>query len=265
MCARGVAARVPPRFDAYVGIDYSGAGSPADALPGIAVAEARARAVRRVAGPFDDGRWSRRAVAEWLLARLERGDRVVVGMDFAFSLPVAALGRRRVASWDAMLRLFRDEWRTHERAVSEARREVAPWGSREERRLCDEEAVTAKSPFFFGGPGNVGYATHAGLPWLAWLRERAPEDVAFWPYDAHWPEARALVAEAYPALYRPRYLVDGRYRPARPTRDAEDAHATARWLRDEDRADCLDGWLRAPRDPQARALAAVEGWILGVA
>lgn len=253
----------PVRFDAYVAVDYSGAGTSEQLLPGIEVYEATRARVRRVRPR--EGAWSRRAVAEWFLARVSRGDRVLVGIDHAFSFPLAALRRHRVRSWDELLARVRDEWRTHDRPVSEALREVAPWGSRAERRLCDEEAGAAKSPFFFTGAGNVGYATHAGLPWLLWLRERAPSDVAFWPFDAFAREARCIVAECYPALYRREHLVGGRYRPAQPSRDAEDAHATARWMRDEDAAGRMGDWLDAPHDPDARALALLEGWILGVA
>lgn len=45
-------------------------------------------------------------------------------------------------------------------------------------------------------------STHAGLPWLRYLRQRLGARVHFWPFDG-WtpPPGRSVIAEVYPALW----------------------------------------------------------------
>ena len=50
------------------------------------------------------------------------------------------------------------------------------------RRLTDERAG-AKSAFHFDVPGSVAKSTHAGLPWLRFIRQQVGGRVHFWPFD----------------------------------------------------------------------------------
>ena len=70
------------------------------------------------------------------------------------------------------------------------------------RRLTEERAGGAKSVFHFDVQGSVAKSTHAGIPWLRFIRQRLGERVHFWPFDG-WdiPAGRSAVAEVYPALW----------------------------------------------------------------
>jgi hypothetical protein len=48
------------------------------------------------------------------------------------------------------------------------------------RRLTEERAGGAKSVFHFDVQGSVAKSTHAGIPWLRFIRERLGD---FWPFD----------------------------------------------------------------------------------
>jgi hypothetical protein len=73
-------------------------------------------------------------------------------------------------------------------------------------------------------PGSVAKSTHAGLPWLRFVRRRVGPRVHF----------------------------------------QHDAFAAAEWLRRADRDGSLADFWNPPLDPSERATAAFEGWILGV-
>ena len=68
------------------------------------------------------------------------------------------------------------------------------------RRLA-ERRCGAKSSFHFDIPGSAAKSTHAGLPWLRYLRQRLVGRVHFWPFDG-WtpPPGRSVIAEVYPRL-----------------------------------------------------------------
>src|SRR3954449_7846026 len=65
--------------------------------------------------------------------------------------------------------------------------------------------------------GSVAKATHAGLPWLRYLRRQAAGRVHFWPLDG-WaiPTGRSVVAEVRPSLWGESLTPEGgRAGPAR--------------------------------------------------
>jgi hypothetical protein len=68
-------------------------------------------------------------------------------------------------------------------------------------RLTERWTAGAKSVFRFDVQGAVAKSTHAGLPWLLYLRENCEERVHFWPFDG-WsvPEGKSAVVEVYPSL-----------------------------------------------------------------
>ena len=63
----------------------------------------------------------------------------------------------------------------------------------------------------------------------------------------------------YPSIFRGRYPRGGR------TADEQDAYATACWMTDMAERGTLSAYLAAPPLSEAeRAVAGLEGWILGV-
>jgi hypothetical protein len=126
------------------------------------------------------------------------------------------------------------------------------------RRLTEERAGSVKSVFHFDVQGSVAKSTHAGIPWLRFIRQRFGER-HFWPFDG-WniPAGRSAVVEVYSSLWSRNFAREER------NGDQHDAYSAAAWMR---RAD-LDGRLAAFLNPwlstPERAVAQVEGWILGV-
>ena len=84
--------------------------------------------------------------------------------------------------------------------------------------------------------GLGGKSTHAGIPWLRFIRQRLGSRVHFWPFDG-WdiPAGRSAIAEVYPALWSRSFAREDR------TGDQHDAHCIAAWLSRADR----DGSLAA--------------------
>lgn len=240
-----------PLFARYVGVDYSGASTPDARIAGIEVFVATQEEAPVRALPEDGRRWSRALLAQWLEARLREREPTIVGMDFAFSLPARHVGER----WDDFVRAFAAMWRTHERSVQEARDERGDLGGAHELRLCDRWTSSAKSPFLFDVQGSVAKSTFAGIPWLARLRETGAH---FWPFDGFELAPGAhVVAETYPSILRRRYRSD--------LQDHQrDAWSIATWLRDRDARGLLARSFAPPLDEDERALARLEGWILGV-
>jgi hypothetical protein len=263
---------VSPLFARYIGIDYSGAATAETPLKGLQVfmAEGGGGAPPRAVAPPDGGRaWTRRGVAAWLGERLAEDAPTLAGVDHSFSLPEAWFARHGVGrDWDALLADFAAHWPTDETGVSveAVRRGLAGAGAARSgesrwRRLAEVRAG-AKSNFHFGAPGSVAKSTHAGLPWLARLRaaDRAgARRVHVWPFDG-WRAAagRHVLLEAYPALYSGEFAPEGR------GADAHDAFSIAAWTAREDAAGRLAGRLEPALAPAERALAAYEGWVLGV-
>ena len=103
-------------------------------------------------------------------------------------------------------------------------------------------------------------STHAGIPWLRFIRQKLGSRVHFWPFDG-WeiPAGRSAIAEVYPRLWSPSFARQDR------TADQHDAYSVARWLSGADHVGTLAGFLKPSLDPSERARAEVEGWILGVA
>ena len=126
-------------------------------------------------------------------------------------------------------------------------------------RLTEMHAGSARSVFQFNGPGSIAKATHAGLPWLRFIRQRLPGTVHFWPFDG-WdiPAGSSVVAEVRPALRRDSFVREGR------TAHQHAAFCISAWLARADRDGALTAFLKPDLKPAERTVAKVEGWILGV-
>jgi hypothetical protein len=114
--------------------------------------------------------------------------------------------------------------------------------------------------FHFDVQGSVAKSTHAGIPWLRFIRRRLGARVHFWPFDG-WdiPVRHSAIAEVYPALRSRGFANEGR------TGDQHDAFSIAAWLSRADRDGSLAAFLNPDLSPSERTLAEVAGWILGVA
>ena len=259
-----------PKFDRYIGIDYSGAEVATASLKGLRVytADQSAPPVEVPPPPSPRKYWSRREIAHWLVDRLSENCPTIVGIDHGFSFPMAYFEKYGVPhDWPAFLDDFQAHWPTDEDhtyvdfirdgAVGNG---AARAGNTRWKRLTDKRAGSAKSVFHFDVQGSVAKSTHSGLPWLRFLRQKVTRPVHFWPFDG-WeiPAGSSAVAEVYPRLWNRHYPVaEGR------TADQHDAWVVAEWMRTGDLDGRLATALSPQLDPQDRRIAEVEGWILGV-
>ncbi|MFP4272814.1 MAG: hypothetical protein ACLFRH_07245 [Halothiobacillaceae bacterium] len=260
------------RFARYIGIDYSGAGTADCGLPGLRVYLATVDSpAREILPPPGRSRyWSRRGLAHWLVeclkAGLDEAQPTVVGIDHGFSFPLDYFAARGLAdSWPAFLADFHAHWPTDREKVrvddvraGRVGEGAVLRGSARWRRLTEQRAG-AKSVFHFDVPGSVAKSTHAGLPWLRFLRTRLGPGLHVWPFDG-WtvPAGRSLLLEVYPALW------SGDYPRADRTPDQHDAWVVAAALRSADGNGRLAQWLAPPVDDSLRVTAEREGWIAGV-
>jgi hypothetical protein len=260
---------VNPIFERYIGIDYSGAETPRPSLKGLRVyAGDRLTAPQEVQPPPSRRKyWTRRGIAEWLVGILSEGTPTLVGIDHGFSFPLRYFEQHGLPlDWPSFLDDFQRHWPTDEDIYVDFVRDgssgnaAARSGNPRWRRVTELRARTAKSVFHFDVKGTVAKSTHAGIPWLRYIRQHAKDHVHFWPFDG-WsvPPGSSVLAEVYPALWSRTFPTAGR------TADQQDAFAIAEWLR---RADC-DGSLKRYFSPDVgpddRKVAEIEGWILGVA
>jgi hypothetical protein len=254
-------------FERYIGIDYSGAETPTSSLKGLRVYAAdRALPPSEVQPPPSARKyWTRRGVAEWLVERLTEEQPTIVGIDHGFSFPLRYFEEYRLPhDWPMFLDDFQRHWPTDEdltyvdfvregvRGSGAARGGNARW------RRVTEQRAGAKSVFHFDVPGSVAKSTHAGLPWLRYLRLQAPS-VHFWPFDG-WeiPAGRSVVAEVYPSLWSRGFARENR------NDDQHDAFSVAAWMRRSDLDATLAEFLAPALAPAERETAEIEGWILGI-
>ena len=287
-----------PRFDLFLGVDFSGARGPA--LPGLQVAACRPGhgAPRLVSNP-GGGHWTRPAFAEWLLARLDEDGPLLCGLDFAFALPYQG---GYLPGSGLTARTARALWRrvdetcagTEGLYASPFTARFDAWfltssgrGRRYARRMrrtdarCREAALGhPETPFKLVGPKQVGKAALAGMRLLRAL-SRARIGPALWPFDRVGAGASAVV-EIYPQAFAARAGTQGK------ARDEPSLNAVLRYYRSRavaartiagaanlaDKTDALlsAAALRALADdpsmwhPNGLDAAARrrEGWIFGV-
>lgn len=257
-----------PAFQRYLGIDYSGAQTPNSSLKGLRVYEASRKSMPVEVEPPPSPRkyWTRRGLAEWLAEQLSLDVPTIVGIDHGFSFPLQYFEAHCLEpDWPIFLNDFQKHWPTDAehtyvdfirdglRGEANARSGSARW-----RRITEKRAG-AKSVFHFDVPGSVAKSTHAGLPWLRYLRNRLGGRVHFWPFDG-WetPPGKSVLVEVYPSLWSKSYPREGR------TPDQHDAYVASAWLRQVDFDGSLGKILMPNMLPGEYPVAQVEGWILGV-
>ena len=249
-------------FARTVGIDYSGAQTPTASLRGLRVfmTEGDGLPVEVQPSPSRRKYGSRKGVAEWLIERLAEDVPTLVGIDHGFSFPLRYFETHGILhDWPRFLDDFQRHWPTDEDHVyvefvrdgvhgnGAARMGNAGW-----RRLTEEQTCAAKSVFHFDVQGSVAKSTHAGIPWLRFVRQRLGARVHFWPFDG-WdiPAGRSTIAEVYPALWSRDFPIEGRIG------DQHDAYSIAAWLARAHRDGSLAAFLGpepfAARPPGAGA------------
>lgn len=258
-----------PQFERYIGIDYSGAKTPTSSLKSLQVYSADWLKPPTAITPPQSQRkhWTRKGVAEWLIAQLNGSKPTLVGIDHAFSFPLRYFEKHRLSpDWPKFLDDFQEHWPTDEEHIyvcfvrdgshghGAKRQGDAAW-----LRLTEHWTATAKSVFLFDVQGQVATSTHAGIPWLRFIRNQCGERIHFWPFDG-WeiPDGRSVVAEVYPSLWMKRFPIEER------NTDQQAVYATAAWLRRADGNGSLSRFLNPPLEPHERTQARTEGWILGV-
>ena len=256
-------------FERYVGIDYSGAETPTASLKVLRVYRTDGSAQPDEVSPPPSPRkyWTRRGIAEWLVERLAEDAPTLVGINHGFSFPLRYFESHGLKpDWPAFLDDFQRHWPTDEDIYVDFVRDgtigngAARMGNPRWRRLTEVRAGSAKSVFHFDGRGSVAKSTHAGLPWLRFIRQQLGARMHFWPFDG-WeiPAQRSTIAEVGPALWSRSFAREGR------TGDQHNAYCIADWLSRADRDGSLAAFLKPDLTPPERTQARVEGWILGVA
>ena len=266
-------------FDRFIGIDYSGAETPTSRLKGLQVyaAQAGGSSVEpwhcpKVSNNGQRVNWTRREVAERLLQEVKQGTRFLAGIDHGFAMPMSYFARYGLQTWPQFLEDFVHHWPTQGDHVyvdfvrdgnlfrsGDAPPPGSRTGTTDEFRLTERWTSSAKSVFLFDVQGTVAKSTHAGIPWLKWLRDQAGDRLHFWPFDG-WvvPPDKSVIVEVYPSIFRNRYPREDR------TLDQQDAYATARWMASMAAHGTLADYFSPPLTLAERAVANFEGWILGV-
>ena len=203
----------PEAFASYIALDWSGAKT----ANGISIAIAHPGQTAPVLVAPTGARWTREGALEFLRAEIAH-KRVLVGVDFALSLPVEPAAKW-AASARALWALVDETCPAADDLYARAFAQVSPYaghfwvqGQRppgfKDRTRAGEIACTAQghgtpqSPFKLIGAKQVGLGSLAGMRVLH--RLSAFDDVALhvWPCDgAQLPSDKSVVVEIYPRLF----------------------------------------------------------------
>jgi hypothetical protein len=256
-------------FRRYVGVDYSGAETPTASLKGSRIYMAEGESSPKEVSPPPSPRkyWTRKGVAHWLVEQLGSEMPTLVGIDHGFSFPLRYFETHHLEpDWAAFLDDFHRHWPTDEDHTyvdfvrdGSVGNGAVRMGDPRWRRITEVRAGATKGVFRFDVQGSVAKSTHAGLPWLRFMRQQLGSRVHFWPfYGWNIPKGRSAIAEVYPALW------NRSFPRANRTGDQHDAFSVAAWLSRADKDGTLATFSNPTLTPTERTVAQVEGWILGV-
>lgn len=266
------------RFGQFIGIDYSGARGPNHPLTGLRVFCARKSDAPQQIHPYTKAGalWSRALLAEWLCERLiQAKEPCLVGIDHAFSFPEIYFNQFKLAAdWDTFLDDFcshwpsdREEMTVRELLLKNCSHSEGRIGQSRWRRLTEQRSKGAKSVFHFSVPGSVASSTHAGIPWLRWLRRHPAlqNKLHFWPFDGWLPKLhKHVLAEVYPSIW------NKHFKNNQKTQDEHDAWTVCRALQiefsatDSSRWFSPQSWSNHRLSESELLVASFEGWILGL-
>jgi hypothetical protein len=145
---------------------------------------------------------SRQAIGDWLIAERAKGEALLVGIDFAFSLPGWFLADQAISSAQALWAMTGPLDSISERWLRDC--DAPFWGKPgrckpqglAEWRLtelsCQELGWRPRSVFQVGGAGAVGTGSLRGMPLLHRLSSAG---FSIWPFD---DPALPLAIEIYP-------------------------------------------------------------------
>jgi hypothetical protein len=184
-----------------VAVDWSGSKAPASRKIWLAEVDPASMSVVRLEPVA-----SREGVTRDLIAIASRVERLVVGLDFAFSMPAWFLDEHGLADAPALWEMAAREgehWLADCAApfwgrVGKRRAEADPAKPalrRTEQTFVPVAGIRPKSVFQVGGAGSVGTGSIRGMPHLATLRRAG---FAIWPFDD--PGAKVVV-EIYPRVF----------------------------------------------------------------
>jgi hypothetical protein len=252
-----------PMFERYIGIDYSGAGSPLKRNKALQVFTAAVDTEPDKVRTCTGNNWNRKEVACYCLEQLKNNAPIIIGIDHAFSFPVRYMKSYDISSWHHFLEDFHRHWPTDQDNISvgSLRENNERTGNSDEFRLTENWTSSTKSVFQFGMQGQVAMASHAGIPWLRFLKNHPDLSarVHFWPFDGFQiPKGKHVVAEVYPAIFKRRFT------RTHKSSDEHDAFAIAMWLKQMDSRGVLGQYFNPPLSDTERKQVLIEGWILGV-
>ncbi|MBV8576041.1 MAG: hypothetical protein JOZ58_13535 [Acetobacteraceae bacterium] len=285
-------------FDTFVMVDWSAASVPRTGRDSIWICW-HAPDGERVVNPATRQN-AKQMLADWLVAAMLNGQRVLMGFDFPFGYPFGFANRLGLtglpwrAVWDEIARLVTDdEHNSNNRfdvaaALNErvsggrfpfwgcpahpARACLGPKHHRgheqnglAERRLIDEYMVGAQPCWKLLGSGSVGGQILTGIPVVRALRDdpRWRNEARIWPFETGLgprPDGRLIMAEVYPSLWS--------VSPAAgEPKDAAQVRTVARFFAACDHAGELDALFCGDPELIRRQRAWVESeeaWTLGV-
>jgi hypothetical protein len=211
---------IPPAFDTFLAIDWSGARSP---YRGIAVAKCmRGKSAPQLVSSTVNARWTRTEIANWLCDELKRGRRMLIGMDFAFGFPFEAKVGYFHGGNDRQETVF-DLWKfiddssgdepdfgcdaftcdpRFEALFWKSGRLPEGWVARKRRTelACAETTNTRPETVYkLIGSKQVGKASLTGIRVLHYVRRIRKAEVSFWPFEN---SRGSTITEIYPTLFR---------------------------------------------------------------
>jgi hypothetical protein len=252
-------------FENYIGIDYSGAGLAVKRNKALQVfmAAGNDKPIKIKTDAESNWNWNRKEIALWCLEQLKNNEPIIIGIDHAFSFPYSYMRRYDISSWKHFLDDFHAHWPTEQDNISveSLRKNNERIGKSGELRLSENWTSSTKSVFQFDTQGQVAKSSHAGIPWLRFLRNQPTLSgkVHFWPFDGFTiPRRSSTIAEVYPSIFRRRFSKENR------SVDEHDAYSITRWLQEMDSRGVLSQYFNPPITKNEMDQAKLEGWILGV-
>jgi hypothetical protein len=209
-----------PEFDTFIAMDWSGA---VGRYSGIAVATCEAGpSPPRLVEPRGSRNWTRAAIANWIEDLLDRGERNLVGLDFAFAFPFEtklgylgglAPGVNHIFKLWSLIEahsgddpdfgcaefISRPEY---ESLFWKSGKRPPNWIERKRRteHACAENTGTRPDTLYkLLHSKQVGKASITGMRVLNHVRSRKGDRVAIWPFEK--VDSSAIV-EIYPTMFR---------------------------------------------------------------